>query len=447
MAYGVTAAGFVPKTLDVIVEEKKASWRATFGESVNLSASSRNMQIIGIEAEREAELWELAEAVFNAFSPDSASGSALDNLAALTGTLRDAATKSTVTLVAIGTNGTVLSSGRVVSVAQALTRFATTASATIATLTARATATAYAVGDLRSNGGNVYVCITAGTSSGGGGPTTTAADITDNTVHWKYLGVGTAAVYVAAQAEQTGPNVANAGTLTVIETPVSGWNTVTNVHDADLGRAVETDAALRIKREDELRAAGDASTASIRSNVLQVSGVTACTVFENDTDVTDVDGLPPHSVEVMVQGGTDAGVAAEVFASKAAGIATYGTDSEVVVDDQGNNHTVYFSRPGAEDIWAIVTLVKDPLAYPLDGDTQVKDAIVAFGDAQATGKNVVASSLAAQAFEVPGVLDVTSVLIGTVNPPVASTTIAMDLRDLAVFDTSRITVVSSDGTP
>lgn len=50
--------------------------------------------------------------------------------------------------------------------------------------------TAYALGDHVSNDTapvKVYVCITAGTSAGSGGPTGTTANITDNTVHWKFL--------------------------------------------------------------------------------------------------------------------------------------------------------------------------------------------------------------------------------------------------------------------
>ena len=49
--------------------------------------------------------------------------------------------------------------------------------------------TAYTVGQVRKNGGNVYRCITAGTSAASGGPTTTAADITDGTAHWSYVSV------------------------------------------------------------------------------------------------------------------------------------------------------------------------------------------------------------------------------------------------------------------
>ena len=47
---------------------------------------------------------------------------------------------------------------------------------------------AYHVDDRVTNEtGKVYQCITAGVSAGAGGPTGTTADITDNTVHWKYV--------------------------------------------------------------------------------------------------------------------------------------------------------------------------------------------------------------------------------------------------------------------
>lgn len=49
--------------------------------------------------------------------------------------------------------------------------------------------TAYVPGQAVTNGGNVYICITGGTSAGAGGPTTTVAGtITDNTVAWFYAG-------------------------------------------------------------------------------------------------------------------------------------------------------------------------------------------------------------------------------------------------------------------
>ncbi len=47
--------------------------------------------------------------------------------------------------------------------------------------------TVYSIGNRRTNGGELYEVITAGTSASSGGPTGTGADITDNTVHWKHL--------------------------------------------------------------------------------------------------------------------------------------------------------------------------------------------------------------------------------------------------------------------
>jgi len=51
--------------------------------------------------------------------------------------------------------------------------------------------TAYSVGDIRSNDGNAYDCISAGTSAASGGPTGTGAFVVDNTIRWQYLGTVT----------------------------------------------------------------------------------------------------------------------------------------------------------------------------------------------------------------------------------------------------------------
>lgn len=59
---------------------------------------------------------------------------------------------------------------------------------TPATLAAWTATHAYTAGQQIQNSGNGYECITSGTSAGSGGPTTTAADITDGSAHWKYMG-------------------------------------------------------------------------------------------------------------------------------------------------------------------------------------------------------------------------------------------------------------------
>lgn len=48
--------------------------------------------------------------------------------------------------------------------------------------------TAYIVGKVVTNGGNIYLCTVLGTSAGAGGPSGTGAVIPDNTVTWAYVG-------------------------------------------------------------------------------------------------------------------------------------------------------------------------------------------------------------------------------------------------------------------
>jgi uncharacterized phage protein gp47/JayE len=439
--YGLLSTGFSAKPLLTIKSELEAELKAAFGASIKVTPQSVFGKLIGILADRESELWDLAQAVYNATDPDKATGAALEALCALTGTIREGATPSTATLACVGTAGTVLPVGRVVSVSgSGGARFESTEAATLTAVSAWTAATAYAVGAKVRNNSNVYQCTVAGTSAGSGGPTTTANSITDNTVTWTYLGTGTGCADVGFEAEETGPTVATARTLTSIETPVSGWASAINVEDADLGQDIETDAALRVRREDEISAGGNATVNAIRNAVLDVDDVEACVVFVNDTDTTDGDGVPPHAVEILVQGGEDADILQAVFDSVAAGIATHGTESGSVEDDSGNSHTVEFSRPSEQDVYIIANVTKDPDDFPSDGEDQIKAALVEYGDSLEIGHNVVSSRLKAAIFDVDGVTDVTSCYIGLAPAPAVETTISITSRQRAAFDTSRITV-------
>lgn len=444
---GLSSTGFVAKTLLEILADVEARQRAAFDPNVDVSAESPLGQINAIMADRLAELWEVAQALYSAFDPDKAEGAAQDTICAITGTVREPARASTVTLTCTGTNGTSLTAGRVASVTSTGARFATTEAATLTTLMSWAALTAYVVGDRRTNSSRSYVCITAGTSAASGGPTTTASDITDGSVHWQYLGEGAAAADVAAESEDTGPIAGAAGTIATIETPVGGWSSVTNLLDADPGADVEGDAALRLRREDELVGSSRATADAIRARILAVDDVESCHVFQNTTMTTDADGVPAKAVEILVRGGDDDEILAAVWASAPAGIETYGSTSGTTPDAEGNDQTVAFSRPTERTIYVAIHVTAYAAEYPVDGDDQIKAAIVAFGDAFPVGKDVTASAIAAQAFQVDGVLDVTACYIGTSASPVTSTTIVCTSRQLAVFDTSRVTVTVVSGTP
>jgi uncharacterized phage protein gp47/JayE len=446
---GLSDTGFSILTLDDIRESMNESLRTAFGPSVDLSDGALLGQLVGIVAERVSEVWELAEAVNSSLDPDAATGVNLDSLAALTGTQREAASPSTVTLTLTGKELTLVPAGSRVAVEVTGAEFSTNADATLVGLLQRTTSTAYAIGDRRTNAQKVYLCIDPGVSLGVGssGPTTEADSISDGSVLWRYLGDGEAAVDVTATATTTGPTVGTSGSITEIVTPVGDWEGAINVLDATVGTDIETDEALRLRREPELAATGTSPLDAIRSDLLDVEGVSAVTIFDNPTDLTNADGVPPHAFEALIQGGDDQVIRDTLLDAGAAGIGTHGTVTGTALDTTGVAHTVKFSRPQEIEIYISVTLTYDAKEYPADGDAQVKAAIVAWGDAQRTGKDVVASAIGAQPFRVPGVLDVSLTRIGIAPSPGSSVTIPITLRQLAIYDSSRVVVTSSPAVP
>jgi uncharacterized phage protein gp47/JayE len=388
-SYGVLSTGFVRKPIETILDEMETEQKAGLGADFDVSAQSPAGQINGSIGTQFDELWEVAEAVYSSLDPDKATGTALAAISTFSGTVKEAATKSTVTATVNLDAGKTLATGAVASVS--------------------------------GNPAARFVTIADATNSGGA-----PADIS-----------------VEMEAETAGIVVANSGTLTVIDTPQTGWNTVTNALDATLGEEEETDAELRVRREQELRRAGSAAVDAIRTDVDAVADTTSVTVFENTTDVTDGDGVPPHSVEVVVRGGDADAIAQAIWDSKAGGIESHGSSSGTAVDEDGENQTIDFSRPTEVDIYIDVEVdVNDD--YPATGDADIKTALAAFGQANLfTGDDVIYSQLFGIIFAISGVVDVTLLETGIAPAPAGTTNIVIGARSLALIDTGDITVVST----
>jgi uncharacterized phage protein gp47/JayE len=459
---GLTSEGFSTKTLSDLKAEIEASLRTKIRNNLNLKASSRFGILTGIVAERFAELWELALAVYQARTPDGASGAALDDVCAITGTVRDPGSKSHGPIILVGDAGTPIPEGSVVSADGSGQRFATDEDSTlnaVADWPNTVFGVTLDVGQIYTNndGGTqrVYLVTTAGVVVGISerpSGTDTSIPVGAGTCVVRYLGDGDAVglnlafEYPEVAAEEIGPITADAFTLNTIETPISGWNAVTNLLDLELGSNLEDDATLRLRREAELRKPGNSSVPSIRARVRDVKNVVSCSVFENTSNAT-VGGLPPHSIEVVVRGGTDEAIAAAIFKAKAGGIDTYGTSTAAVRDDEGTDHDINFSRIVETLFYVSATVTKDPANFPVDGETKLKEAIVAWGDALKSGRNVVPFELGGQFFKVAGVTDVGALEFGDVGNQTNTVTWPIGLREIAVFDTSRITLTLVDGVP
>lgn len=381
--YGITDAGFVTRTFHDLLEDTRASLRDALGAEVPLEPDTALGVLSRIAADATASLWEVAAAVYDAQNPDSARARPLELLCALSGVRRKAATHSRVIARCTGAPGTVLAAGRRASVAgQKTRRFSSVAEATI----------------------------------GPGG-----------------------FVDVEFVAEKTGPVHALSGTLTVIETPVSGWDAVSNPLDAELGQDIERDFDLLLRRELLLKRAGVGGPAAVRAALLDVETIAEAAIFENVDSIVR-DGIPPRSFEAVVEGGSDAEVANAILGAKGVSIGTWGDISVAVADAAGEPKAIRFSRPFDAEVYVELTVRVDA-AFPANGVEQLRAAVVEHGGKLQLGESVIGSRIAVAAFSVPGVVDTVSVRVGTQFTGPVLANVPLTPRDFARFDTSRVVVV------
>jgi uncharacterized phage protein gp47/JayE len=488
MAFGLTNAGFEVKRLNDIKEELESSLRASFGPGINLLPTELLGQFVGMFSEREALLWEALKAVYDAFYPDTASDLNLDNVVAITGIKRLEATRGLGTVTAYGTLGTVIPAGSVVSVAgNPTSRFLTTIEATIAAGTNEVQLIQFSAvptsgswtlifdgdetGVLAFNDNaaaiqtalNSLPSLSAVTVSGN---YTTGFSVTfagaDGAVNQDLIVAGTNTltataiqvnlsfstttqgvlpnVSIPVQAESVGAIQAYANTLTVIETPISGWATANNLTDITPGNDIETDSALRIRRNRTLSTAGAGTVEAIKSRILEIDEVENARVFENDTDVVDGFGRPAHSFEAVVLGGDDQEILDTIWQVKPAGIRSFGEVSGSIVDSMGFTHTVQFSRPTPVPIYVIVNIVSNPAEFPVGGAVAIQEAIVDFSiETFGIGDDVIMIKLFSAIDDIAGILDA-DFLIGTAPGPTLDTNIAIADDQISDWDTVRITV-------
>jgi hypothetical protein len=383
------AQGLIVPSVQDILDDIGADQRANIDPLLATDADSIVGSGNGIFASQDRELWECLQLLAASFDPDQAEGSSLDAVCALTGTERTPAypsrfkgsRKLSVTLDPAGV-------------------------------------------------------VTSGVSKFGI-PGTTIQFVATETVT---NGTALQAVFlVAAECTVNGPTHANAGTVTAIVTPGPGIVAVTNVHDVILGADTESDESLRQRRELELRQSGSGTKDAIIADILAIENddgskpVRSAQIIENNTDAT-VNGVPPHSYQLIVWDGPgmdadDDDVTAVVFANHVPGINAFAV------------------RPTQRTLTISITL-RYTTAYV--GDAAVKQALADYislelePNAGGTTGTVRFSKLIAVAMGLAGVDEISSITLQlSSDPPVVLADVQPALREIAVTDTSLISVTSS----
>ena len=148
-SYGVTPAGFYAKPLTVIDDEFDEGMQGILGESSGtndegkIPLESMAGQLKALMVDGIAANWELVEAAYVSVDPNKNTDSSQDAIAAISGSIRNPASFSIASGLCAGTPLTLLEAGRVVTVPNTGSRFASLTAATIVTATAWVTTTAY----------------------------------------------------------------------------------------------------------------------------------------------------------------------------------------------------------------------------------------------------------------------------------------------------------------
>lgn len=200
-------------------------------------------------------------------------------------------------------------------------------------------------------------------------------------------------------------------TIRNITNPKLGIETVTNAAPFEGGRNTETDAEFRDRYYLSVDFAGGVNIDAIVAEIYEsVEAVIAVIGDENDTDVTNKNGLPPHSIEIVAYGGLDEQIAKAIYRRKAAGIQTFGNTVVSVINASGTTYDVHFSRPTPVSVWVRITGLVTDRYFPLDGIEQIKRNVVSYIGADTRGglnigQSVIRVQLPTEVLKVRGVVD------------------------------------------
>lgn len=285
-----------------VLENLKNDFRGIYGQDVYLEPDSQEGALLAVFALRLYDCYTLAASVYNAYSPATAQGVGLSSVVRTNGIRRTSAGNSQADVRVIGQAGTVIKGGVATDAAGRRWLLPDTVSIPV------------------------------------------AGEIT-----------------VTATVEEQGEVRAGPDEITTIATPTRGWQAVTNPAAAVPGAAVETDARLRQRQKISTALPSLSILDGARGAVASITGVIRSRGYENDTDVPNAHGIPPHSISFVVEGGDAQTIGETIALKKGPGCGTFGDVAVIARDKHGSPAAISFFRPVIVDIAVFIRI------RPLDG--------------------------------------------------------------------------------
>lgn len=377
MPLQLTSAGLQVKDRAEIRSDIIGRLRAssTLGPAIRVDGSGVIVDALNTMVAAIGEIHEAVLDVNQARSLQSAEDQSLDNLGALVFVPRVAATRSTGTVTITGTPGTLIPGGSRMRIPDGPT-FRLQSDALI----------------------------------GGGGT-----------------------VDALIESVDFGPVQAIAGTITEIVDAVGGWASVTNAEDVIQGREQEEDDDYRNSIILDQQGGRAATPPSIRTEILRnVDNILSVFVINNLSNLTDVNGVPGHSVRSVIWPNTldTDQIAAAIWRTYPAGIGIDGAETATVIDNQGFEQDVYWSWATQVTIYLEIDVVTTAM-FPADGEGQVRAAVDTYALSLGTGDDVLPGELSCLIFQIQGVR---SVVIRVGNAPFPVSTDPYDIADTEIAD-------------
>lgn len=299
----ITVTGLQTATQQELINQFTAAFQSIYGADINLQPDSPDGQMMMIFIQAMLDLEDLVTQVYNGFDPDNAIGTVLDQRVAINGIQRQAGT-TTVTNITVGTSASVNLYGLDQTANQVFT--------------------------VADSSGNQFQLQTTqlGFNPGAGGSA------------------------LSFQAVIPGAVNPTPNTINVPVTIVLGVTFVNNpTAPTAVGINEESDAALKIRRQQSVTLASQGYLSGLLAALENIPGMASAFVYENTTDTVDADGVPGHSIWVIVSGTAAASAIAQaIYSKRNAGCGMFGTISYVITQVNGTLFTVLWSGVLAEDI-------------------------------------------------------------------------------------------------
>lgn len=419
--YGVTDKGFNIKRLDVIMEEVHSDLTEGFGFDTRLTKPSFLDTLVTTFSNQIAELWETAQNNYYAKYPATANGINLDNAVQYGGIRRAANKQSAYPLHCTGDDGTYVREDAVVATDTSpeirlknsdefqITREAfnkvsiKVASSEIGVYSVTINGSQYSFSSKDGDEAGIIAGLAETITDDGyavavNGNTLTIEDKTLSRSNVLILSdnLTTTSVTVIATflTEDYGKITLPYGIVTKMVNNITGFTAVTNLLEPTYGRKRESDIELRQSYIAKSALRSNTMIESIVGELLNnVDDVESASGYENDTDSTDDRGLPPHSIEIVVEGGVNSEIAQAILRRKAGGIQTYGSIEVDVLGSYGDTIPVRFNRPEYLYTWLKVVLHGNPSQLPANYASITIQSLLDDGSELIAGANLLTQLL------------------------------------------------------